>query len=163
MKDVKNWWNSQSVRALESRAIAFKTFHEFENMDHVERWVHGMIMFQYITETDTFILNFNSLDEKIYPINFIRDGRVSKILWPWSQNPSALIQSPFLTKKISCAIHKWHDSKDIKIKGINWEPKYATWSTLEDPLRHGLGANQPSMRITAMDSIERCVLKETVA
>lgn len=135
MEDVKKWWNSQSVKTPESRVLAFKTFHEFENMDHVERWAYRMIMFQYIPESDTIIMNYNSPDGKIYPINFVRDGRVLTILWSWSQNPSALIQSPYSTQKIPYAIHKWHESKDVKIKCVNWETIYAIWSTLADPSR----------------------------
>ena len=71
----------------------------------------------------------------VWPIYFVRDGRVPDIQWSWSENPSKLMFSPLAGKEVPYAVHKSYESRSNKIIGIDWEPIHAIWSTLEDPSR----------------------------
>jgi hypothetical protein len=135
LEEVKQFWNEQATKHPDSRHIAFQEFTKYENDAPLERWLPGMIIPQYIESSDTFILNYHGFDGMVWPIYFVRDGRVPDIQWSWSQNPSEMIWSPIAQQNVPYAVHKSYESRGNKIPGIDWEPIHAIWSTLEDPSR----------------------------
>jgi hypothetical protein len=91
-----------------------------------------MVIFQYISKLNILIMNYNDGD-KIWTIHFLnaeRPGyRVPEILWSWSQDPTKEIWSNYKNSIIPCAVHKSYEGRSHKFDGVDWEPKYATWST----------------------------------
>jgi len=61
--------------------------------------------------------------------------RVPELLWSWSQDPTKEIWSNYTNSLIPYAVHKSYVTRDHKFDGVDWEPIYATWSTLQDPSR----------------------------
>jgi hypothetical protein len=135
MDDVKKFWNEQAQKHPEARHLAFKEFTKYEYDNPMERWLPGMLIPQYIASADTFILNFHGYDGKVWPIYFVRDARVPDILWSWSENPSKMMWSDLANAEVPYAVHKSYESRAQVIEGIDWEPIYTAWSTLEDPSR----------------------------
>jgi hypothetical protein len=131
------WEICQSILHPDSRSIAFKSFTQNKNLIHVERWSEGMVIFQYISKLNILIMNYNHKD-KIWPIHFLNAERlgyrVPEILWSWSQDPTKEMYN-YTNSIIPCAIHKSYESLSHKFDGVDWEPKYATWSNLQDPSR----------------------------
>ncbi len=109
MEGVKNYWYRQSILHPHARSIAFTLFTKFKDVNYLERWSKGMVIFQYIEKFNTFIMNYND-GFRILPIHFVnteRPGyRVPEILWSWSQDPTKEIWSNYANAMVPYAVHK---------------------------------------------------------
>lgn len=124
MEDVKNYWDRQSILHPDARSFAFTSFTKFNDVNYLERWSKGMVIFQCIDKFNKFIMNYND-GFRILPIHFVnaeRPGyRVTEILWSWSQGPTKEIWSNYANAMVPYAVHKSYESSTHKFDGVDWD------------------------------------------